>query len=90
MNARIAEIGVETRKIWPKQGSRGLFVKKLNWQGLDSKKPGARTQINLKYKVYIGNRGLKDGGFHFKEAQGLKQKIKDFYAITFELWWSAG
>ena len=43
MSARIAEIRVKTRKIWLKQGSRDLFVKKQNFQGLDSKNIGDRT-----------------------------------------------
>ena len=50
MSARIAENGVETRKIWLKQGSRGLFVKKQGFQGLDLKKPGAKMKLNLKYR----------------------------------------
>ena len=50
MSARIAENGVETRKIWLKQGSRGLFVKKQGFQGLDLKKPGAKTKLNLNYR----------------------------------------
>ena len=40
VSARIDENGVKTWKIWLKQGSRGLFAKKQNFQGLDLKKPG--------------------------------------------------
>ena len=37
----IDENGAKTKKLWLKQGSRGLFVKKQSFQGLDLKKPGA-------------------------------------------------
>ena len=47
MSPRIAEIGVKTRKIWLKQGSRGFFAKKQNFQGLDLKKLEDRTKLNL-------------------------------------------
>ena len=43
MSARIDENRVKTKKLWLKQGSRDLFVKALNFQGLDMKKTGART-----------------------------------------------
>ena len=43
MSARIDEIRVKTRKIWQKQGSRDLFARDLKFQGLDLKKPGAKT-----------------------------------------------
>ena len=46
MSARIAENGVETKKLWLKQGSRSLFVKKQSFQGLDLKKPRAKTKLN--------------------------------------------
>ena len=47
MSARIAEIKVKTRNIWLKQGSRGFFAKKQNFQGLDLKKPRASMKSNL-------------------------------------------
>ena len=50
MSARIDENGVKTKKIWLKQGSRGLFVKKQSFQGLDLKKPGAKTKLNLNFR----------------------------------------
>ena len=43
MSARIDENGAKTEKLWLKQGSRGLFVKKQSFQGLDQKKPGTKT-----------------------------------------------
>ena len=43
MSARIAENGVKTKKLWLEQGTRDLFVRVLNFQGLDLKKPGAKT-----------------------------------------------
>ena len=43
MSARIDENGVKTKKLWLKQGSRDLFVKKQGFQGLDLKKQGAKT-----------------------------------------------
>ena len=33
MSIRIGENGVETLKIWLKQGSKNLFAKKQNFQG---------------------------------------------------------
>ena len=65
VSARIAEIGVKTKKIWLKQDYRGLFAKKQNFQGLFLKKLGARSEINIKYKVYIEKQRLKDGGYNF-------------------------
>jgi len=50
VSARIAENGVETKKLWLKQGSRSLLVKKQSFQGLDLKKPGAKTKLNLNYR----------------------------------------
>jgi hypothetical protein len=38
MSTRIVESEVKMKKLWPKQGSRGLFVKDLNFQGLDLEK----------------------------------------------------
>ena len=38
MSARIDENRAKTEKLWLKQGSRGLFVKKQSFQGLDLKK----------------------------------------------------
>ena len=43
VSARIGENGAKTEKLWLKQGSRGLFVKKQSFQGLDLKKPGTKT-----------------------------------------------
>ena len=42
VSARIDENGPKTEKLWLKQGSRGLFVKKQSFQGLDLKKPGTK------------------------------------------------
>ena len=50
MSARIDENGVKTWKIWLKQGSMGLFVKKQSFQGLDLKKTGTKIKINLNFK----------------------------------------
>ena len=50
MSARIAEIRVKTKKIWLKQGFRDLFAIDLNFQGLDLKKPGTKTRLNLNYR----------------------------------------
>ena len=43
MSVRIDENRVKTKNLWLKQGSRGLFVRVLNFQGLASKKPRAKT-----------------------------------------------
>jgi len=40
---KIDENRVKTKKIWLKQGSRGLFARVLNFQGLNLKKPGDET-----------------------------------------------
>ena len=48
MSARIDENGVKTWKIWLKQGSRGLFAKKQNFQGLDLMKPEGLNIIKHK------------------------------------------
>jgi hypothetical protein len=40
VSARIDENGAKTKKLWLKQGFRGLFVKKQSFQGLDLKKTG--------------------------------------------------
>ena len=50
MSARFDENGVKTKKLWLKQGSRGLFAKKQSFQGLDLKKPGTKTRLNLNYR----------------------------------------
>ena len=50
MSARIAENGIETGKMWLKQGSRDLFAKDFNFQGLALKKPGTKTKLNLNYR----------------------------------------
>ena len=47
MSARIDENGAKTKKLWLKQGSKGLFAKDLNFQGLALKKSGAKTKLNL-------------------------------------------
>ena len=39
MSARIDENGVKIKKLWLKQGSKDLFVKKQSFLGLDLKKP---------------------------------------------------
>jgi hypothetical protein len=46
MSARIGEIGVKTKKLGLKHGSRGLFVIVLNLKGLCQKKLGARLKLN--------------------------------------------
>ena len=40
MSARIDENGVKMKKLWLKQGSKDLYVKKQSFHGLDLKKPG--------------------------------------------------
>ena len=50
MSARIDENRVKTKKLWLKQSSRGLFVKKQGFQGLDLKKPGTKMRLNLNYR----------------------------------------
>ena len=47
MSVRIAENGAKTKKLWLKQGFKGLFAKDLNFQGLALKKPGTKTKLNL-------------------------------------------
>ena len=56
MSARIAENGIETGKMWLKQGSRDLFAKDFNFQGLALKKPGTKTKLNLNYRARRQNR----------------------------------
>ena len=43
MSTRIVENRVKMMKLWLKQGSKDLFAIDLNFQGLDTKKPGAKT-----------------------------------------------
>ena len=50
MSKRIDENGAKTKKLWPKQDSRGLFVKVLKEQGFWVKKPRAKTRLNLNFK----------------------------------------
>ena len=50
MSTRIDENGVKTGKLWLKQGIRGLFVKDLNFQGLDLKKIGIKMKLNLNFR----------------------------------------
>ena len=50
MSTRIIENGVKTKKLWGKQGSRGLSEKDLDFQGLDLKKTGTKTKLNLNFK----------------------------------------
>ena len=50
MSARIDENRVKPKKLWLKWGFRGLFVKKQSFQGLDLKKPGTKTRLNLNYR----------------------------------------
>ena len=40
VSAIIDENGAKTKKLWLKHGSRGLYAKVLNFQGLDMKKTG--------------------------------------------------
>ena len=51
MSTRIDENGVKMKKLWLKQSSRGLFVKKQSFQGLDLKKTGTKMKLNLNFKV---------------------------------------
>ena len=50
MSARIDENGAKTKKLWLKQGSKDLFAKKQNFQGLDLKKTGTKMKLNLNYR----------------------------------------
>ena len=50
MSARIDENRAKTEKLWLKQGSKDLFARVLNFQGLALKKPGTKMRLNLKYK----------------------------------------
>ena len=50
MSARIDENGAKTKKLWLKQGFRVLFMKKQSFQGLDLKKTGTKTKLNLNFK----------------------------------------
>ena len=43
VSTRIDENRDKTKKLWLKQSSRGPFVKKQSFQGLDLKKPGVKT-----------------------------------------------
>ena len=85
MSARIDENGAKTEKLWLKQGSRGLFAKKQSFQGLDLKKPGTKTKLNLNYRGWHAKLQAKDGGFYFRKVQGLKQKRKDCLVNSFQL-----
>ena len=44
------ENGAKTEKLWLKQGSKDLFAKDLNFQGLALKKSGTKTRLNLNYR----------------------------------------
>jgi hypothetical protein len=46
VSARIDEIGVRTRKMWLKQGSRSLFARILKVTGANRRKLRAKTKIN--------------------------------------------
>ena len=50
MSARIDGNGVETKKLWIKQGYKDLFAIDLNFQGLALKKPGTKMRLNLNYR----------------------------------------
>ena len=50
MSARIDENGVKTKKLWLEQGTRDLFVRVLNFQGLDLKKTGTKMKLNLIFR----------------------------------------
>ena len=50
MSARIDKNGAKTKKLWLKQGFRGLFVKKQSFQELDLKKPRTKMKLNLSFK----------------------------------------
>ena len=45
MSARIEENGAKTKKLWLKRCTRDMFVRVLNFQGLASKKLGAKIII---------------------------------------------
>ena len=49
----------------------------------------AKTKLNPKLKGQKEKLGLLGGGLDFVKDQGLKQKIKDCFAITLELDWTA-
>ena len=50
MSARIDENRAKTKKLWLKQGSKDLFVRVLNFQGLALKKPETKMSLNLNYR----------------------------------------
>ena len=50
MSARIDENIVKMKKLWLKQDSKDLFVKRQSFQVLDLKKPGTKTRLNLNYR----------------------------------------
>ena len=50
VSARIDDNGAKTKKLWLKQGFKGLFVNKQSFQGIDLKKPGTKTKLNLNYR----------------------------------------
>ena len=60
-----------------KQGSKDLFMKKQNFQGLDLKKSRTKTRLNLNYRSYLAKLRTKDGGFYFGKAQGVFRKDLD-------------
>ena len=41
-------------------------------------------RLNLNYRGYLAKLKLLDCGLDFVKGQGLKQKKKDSFAITFE------
>ena len=49
-SARNAENGARTKKLWLKQGFRGLFVNILEEQVLWLKKSRAKTKLNLNFR----------------------------------------
>ena len=50
MSARIDENRDKTKKLWLKQGFRGLFMKKQSFQRLDLKKTGTKTKLNIIFR----------------------------------------
>ena len=67
-----------------------MFTRVLNFQGLASKKPGAKNLIKPYTKGLTSKNKVQGWRVLFLGKIGLKQKRKDLNLITFELHWTAG
>ena len=56
---------LKREKIWLKQCTRGLFAKVLNFQGLATKKLGAKNLIQPYTQGLACKNSVLDGGFYY-------------------------